>query len=181
MSIHLRERDKQCHTTDTNRIKWDGNALQHKYTSTTMTVLTLVQKAKIDLLRLVIFYSISEDMRLILYFAIRVSVPEYCPNNRNTYYKANGTLDDLFPLAVTSTKCLYQQRNCIKFSESDCFCLLCQLAPNQGYWCHKHRKIGKRKVQGVSQSQTAALPRPQEEEETDKPKQAQTEQTYEKH
>ena len=40
---------------------------------------------------------------------------------------------------------------------------------------------GKRKVQGVPQSQTAALPRPQEEEETDKSKQAQTKQTYEKH
>ena len=39
----------------------------------------------------------------------------------------------------------------------------------------------KRKVQGVPQSQTAALPRPQEEEETDKSKQAQTEQTYETH
>ena len=43
------------------------------------------------------------------------------------------------------------------------------------------KKKGKRKVQGVPQSQTAALPRPQEEEETDKCKQAQTEQTYEKH
>ena len=42
-------------------------------------------------------------------------------------------------------------------------------------------KKGKRKVQGVPQSQTAALPRPQEEEETDKCKQAQTKQTYEKH
>ena len=42
-------------------------------------------------------------------------------------------------------------------------------------------KKGKRKVQGVPQSQTTALPRPQEEEETDKSKQAQTEQTYEKH
>ena len=45
-------------------------------------------------------------------------------------------------------------------------------------------KKGKRKVQGVQgvpQSQTAALPRPQEEEETDKSKQAQTERTYEKH
>ena len=40
---------------------------------------------------------------------------------------------------------------------------------------------GKRKVHGVPQSQNAALPRPQEEEETDKVKQAQTEQTYEKH
>ena len=40
---------------------------------------------------------------------------------------------------------------------------------------------GKRKVQGVPQSQTAALPRHQEEEETDKTKQAQIEQTYEKH
>ena len=35
-------------------------------------------------------------------------------------------------------------------------------------------KKGKRTVQGVPQSQTAALPRPQEEEETDKSKQAQT-------
>ena len=42
-------------------------------------------------------------------------------------------------------------------------------------------KKGKRKVQGVPQSQTAALPRPKEEEETDKSKQAQTKQTYEKH
>ena len=39
----------------------------------------------------------------------------------------------------------------------------------------------KRKVQGGPQSQTAALPRPQEEEKTDKSKQAQAEQTYEKH
>ena len=43
------------------------------------------------------------------------------------------------------------------------------------------RKKGKRKVQGVPQSQTAALPRPQEEEKTNKSKQAQTEQTNEKH
>ena len=42
-------------------------------------------------------------------------------------------------------------------------------------------KKGERKVQGVPHSQTAALPRLQEEEETDKSKQAQTEQTYEKH
>ena len=42
-------------------------------------------------------------------------------------------------------------------------------------------KKDKRKAQGVPQSQTAALPRPQEEKKTDKPKQAQTEQTYEKH
>ena len=45
----------------------------------------------------------------------------------------------------------------------------------------KKKKKGKRKVQGVPQSQTAALPRHQEEEETDKFKQAQIEQTYEKH
>ena len=42
-------------------------------------------------------------------------------------------------------------------------------------------KKGKRKVEGVPQSQTAALPRPQEEEKTDKSKQAQIEQMYEKH
>ena len=45
----------------------------------------------------------------------------------------------------------------------------------------KDPKKNKRKVQGVPQSQTAALPRPQEEEETDKSQQAQTEQTSEKH
>ena len=42
------------------------------------------------------------------------------------------------------------------------------------------KKKGKRKVQGVPQSQTAALPGHQEEEETDKSKQTQIEQTYEK-
>ena len=42
------------------------------------------------------------------------------------------------------------------------------------------QKKGKGEVQRVPQSQTAALPRPQEEEETDKSKQAQIEQTYEK-
>ena len=45
----------------------------------------------------------------------------------------------------------------------------------------KKKKKGKRKVQGVPQSQTAALPRPQEEGETYKSKQAQIEQTYKKH
>ena len=43
------------------------------------------------------------------------------------------------------------------------------------------KKKGKRKVQGVPQSQTTALPRHLEEEETDKTKQALIEQTYEKH
>ena len=42
-------------------------------------------------------------------------------------------------------------------------------------------KKGKGKIQRVPQSQTAALPRHQEEEETDKSKQVQIEQTYEKH
>ena len=42
-------------------------------------------------------------------------------------------------------------------------------------------KKGKRKVQGVPQSQIAALPRHHEEEETDKSKQAQIDQIYEKH
>ena len=42
-------------------------------------------------------------------------------------------------------------------------------------------KKGKRKAQGVPQPQTAAPPRPQEEQETDKSKPAQIEQTYEKH
>ena len=52
---------------------------------------------------------------------------------------------------------------------------------NCGRRTYDGQKKSKRKVQGVPQSQTAALPRPQEEEETDKSKQAQTEQTYEKH
>ena len=43
-----------------------------------------------------------------------------------------------------------------------------------GGWC-------KRKVQGVPQSQTTALPRHQEEEETGKSEQTQIKQTYEKH
>ena len=42
-------------------------------------------------------------------------------------------------------------------------------------------KNGEKNVQEVSQSQVAALPRHQEEEETDKTKQAQIEKTYEKH
>ena len=41
-------------------------------------------------------------------------------------------------------------------------------------------KKGKRKVQGVPQSKAAAHPRHEEEKETDKTKQAQTEQTYER-
>ena len=42
-------------------------------------------------------------------------------------------------------------------------------------------KNGKRKVQGVPQSQAAVHPRHEEEKETDKTKQVQIEQTYEKH
>ena len=42
-------------------------------------------------------------------------------------------------------------------------------------------KKGKRKVQEVPQPQAAVLPRHQKEEETDKTKQSQVEQTYEKH
>ena len=45
----------------------------------------------------------------------------------------------------------------------------------------KKKKKSKRKVQGVPQSQTAAPPRHQEVEETNQSKQAQIEQTYEKH
>ena len=45
----------------------------------------------------------------------------------------------------------------------------------------KQIKKGKRKVQRVPQSQTAALPRRKEEEKTDKSKQAQIDQTYERH
>ena len=44
-----------------------------------------------------------------------------------------------------------------------------------------HSKKGKRKVQRGPQPQATAPPRHQEEEETDKSKHAQIEQTYEKH
>ena len=43
-----------------------------------------------------------------------------------------------------------------------------------------YNKKGKRNVEGVPQPQAAAIPRHQEEEETDNTKQAQIEQTYEK-
>ena len=49
----------------------------------------------------------------------------------------------------------------------------------KGIICPK--QMGKRKVQGAPQSQTSVLPRHQEEGETDKSKQTQIEQTYEKH
>ena len=50
------------------------------------------------------------------------------------------------------------------------------------FWnCYYLWKKGKRKVQEVPHSQDAAHPRHKEEEETDKTKQAQIEQTYEKH
>ena len=49
------------------------------------------------------------------------------------------------------------------------------------YYHETWKKKDKRKVQGVPQPETAALPRHQEEEETDKSKQAQIEQMYEKH
>ena len=47
--------------------------------------------------------------------------------------------------------------------------------------CKRALKKGNRKVQGVPQSQTAAIARPEEEEETDIYKQAQIKQMYEKH
>ena len=46
------------------------------------------------------------------------------------------------------------------------------------HYCVAGYKKGKRKVQGVPQSQAAAFPRHQEEKETDKTKQVQIEQTY---
>ena len=52
---------------------------------------------------------------------------------------------------------------------------------NYCYFKHHERKKGKKKFQGVPQSQTSALPRHKEEEEIDKTKQAQIKQTYEKH
>ena len=51
------------------------------------------------------------------------------------------------------------------------------ISNRNNFSCFWYTKKGKRKVQGVPQSQTAALPRHQEEEETDKFKQPQIEQT----
>ena len=51
-----------------------------------------------------------------------------------------------------------------------------------GHWTFGNdKKNGKRKVQGVPQSQTTTLPRHQKKKETDKTKQAQIEQTYQNH
>ena len=55
-----------------------------------------------------------------------------------------------------------------------------KILSRRGFMCRKAKK-SKRKVQEVPQLQTAALPRPQEEEEIDKSKQAQIEQTHDKH
>ena len=66
--------------------------------------------------------------------------------------------------------------------------LVCLYFTSQNYdeiqnrdWFQTEKKKGKRKVHRVPQSQTAALSRHQEEEETDKTKQAQIEQINEKH
>ena len=55
------------------------------------------------------------------------------------------------------------------------------LCPGEALHLSSWWKKGMRKVQGVPQSQAAAHPRYEEEEETDKTKQAQIEQTHEKH
>ena len=72
------------------------------------------------------------------------------------------------------------------------YCLRCDLFKNKitenSRECNNHKKKkkkkkknDKRKVEGVLQSQNAALPRHQKEEKTDKSKQTQNEQTNEKH
>ena len=70
---------------------------------------------------------------------------------------------------------------CYYFNGENEYNILADNKLNCGFTITNIPKKCKRKVQGVPQSQTAALTRPQEEEETDKSKQAQTEQTYEKH
>ena len=70
-------------------------------------------------------------------------------------------------MAMTRSQKLSQRLLIIKVLE--CFCSVC------------FSKKGKRKVQGVPQSQTAALTRHQEDEENDNTKRAQIEQKYEKH
>ena len=64
---------------------------------------------------------------------------------------------------------------------NSCYCTdLPYINTNEVTYKKPHSQKGKGKVQGVPQSQAAALTRHQEKEETDKTKQAQTEQTYEK-
>ena len=58
-------------------------------------------------------------------------------------------------------------------------CSLYLVTANKKKKKKKKKKKSKRKVQGVPQSQTAALPRHQEKQEINKTKQAQIEQTYE--
>ena len=61
-------------------------------------------------------------------------------------------------------------------------CAAAQSDQNLPWAPRMQKKVNsKRKFQGVPQSQAAAFPRHQEEEETDKTKQAQIEETYEKH
>ena len=78
-----------------------------------------------------------------------------------------------FWFVISSIKSRYKCRN-VSVCVCVCFCfvlffqyIFSPLGPNA------LTKKGKRKVQGVPQSQAAAFPRHQEEEETDKTKQAQ--------
>ena len=84
-----------------------------------------------------------------------------------------------------NSNCMYQLPVVDDFTGSCIYKIICKHDLCWSTIVHtfikKKKKKGKRKVQGVPQSQTAALPRHQEEEETDKSKQAQIEQTYEKH
>ena len=67
-------------------------------------------------------------------------------------------------------------------NEGECHaCPFVIFLSNSVFGIPQYNKKGKRKVQRVPQSQTAALSRHQKEEETDKTKQAQIEQMYEKH
>ena len=66
----------------------------------------------------------------------------------------------------------YSEKNCLFSMPSDLLLIFLTLLL---------KRKGKRKVQGVPQSQTADPPSHQEEKKTDKTKQAQIEQTYEQH
>ena len=87
--------------------------------------------------------------------------------------------DDMASGASTEEK---MQKCVVQVSDSyDSYDLTISIKKTEVVYQPAPGKKGKRKVQGVPHSQTEALPRPQDEEETDKPKQAQTKQTYEKH
>ena len=113
---------------------------------------------------------INEDMQEMLH-SRRTSFPGHQKEKRRG--ENDDNVNAIYETTYAWTK------NCSRRRRS--FSPFCHLDIVHAAGTEVQHEKGKRKVQGVPKSQTAALPRPQEEEETDKSTQAQTEQTYEKH